>query len=179
MESQLHLYPKLRSSDVHLQGFGLKMRVRPAAQVLSHSLASVIHSQLSVKFLLTRRFNQDALENCFSQVQTKNRNDDRPDSVRFEAAFRFLAVQSLFHHSVQSNCEDDLDDFLMDIASYSKQQKSMERNVVAESGTLAAAAHSISSAIIPDLVLDCLNVFTRPKYYCIYSRVPPHEIRYC
>ena len=53
------------------------------------------------------------MENFFSLIRAKNRNDDRPDSSRFESAFRSLSVESIFNLSKNSNCEDDWDNFLI------------------------------------------------------------------
>ena len=36
---------------------------------------------------MINRLSQDALENLYSLIRTENEKDDRPDSVRFHAAF--------------------------------------------------------------------------------------------
>lgn len=71
------------------------------------------NSKINLKFLMTNRLNQDALENFFSLIRAKNRNDDRPDSVRFHSAFRSLSFESIFNLSKLSNCENDNDFFLL------------------------------------------------------------------
>ena len=68
---------------------------------------------INLKFIMTNRLNQDALENFFSQIRAKNRNDDRPDSCRFQTAFRSISFESIFNQSTNSNCEIDNDSFLL------------------------------------------------------------------
>ena len=69
--------------------------------------------EIKLKFLFTNRLNQDALENFFSLIRSKNTNDDRPDPSRFQSAFRSLSFESLFSLSKSSNCENDSDFFLL------------------------------------------------------------------
>ena len=72
-------------------------------------------------------------------IRTENKNDSRPDSVRFQAAFRSLSFESIFNLSEGSNCENNHDhvllkpidyyqillqsaDFISDKHSYSKHE---------------------------------------------------------
>ena len=59
-----------------------------------------------VNQLITNRLNQDSLENFHCLLRSKNRCDERPDSVRFETAFKSLACESVFKLSELANCED-------------------------------------------------------------------------
>jgi hypothetical protein len=70
---------------------------------------------------MTNRLNQDALENFFSLIRAKNRNDDRPDSSRFKSAFRSISFESIFNLSKNSNCQIDNDSFLLKPVDYYNQ----------------------------------------------------------
>ena len=93
----------------------------PCVQAWQININSIIYlynrlsndPNINLKYIFTNRLNQDALENFFSLIRAKNRNDDRPDSSRFESAFRSLSVESIFNLSKNSNCEDDWDNFLI------------------------------------------------------------------
>ena len=86
---------------------------------------------------MINRLNQDVLEILFSLIRTEN--DDRPDSAKFQAAFRSLSFESIFNLSKGSNCENNHDhvllkpndnylillqsaDFISDKHSYSKHE---------------------------------------------------------
>ena len=71
----------------------------------------------NIKFLLTRRLNQDALENMFATIIEKGRYHTNPDARQFRAAFRQVLVDSLMLKSDGANCEDDLDSFLLSLKS--------------------------------------------------------------
>ena len=71
----------------------------------------------NIKFLLTRRLNQDALENVFTTTRGKGRYHTNPDARQFRAAFCQVFVDSLMLKSNGANCEDDIDLFLLSLES--------------------------------------------------------------
>ncbi|KAI0226761.1 hypothetical protein LSAT2_022800 [Lamellibrachia satsuma] len=71
----------------------------------------------NIKFLLTRRLNQDALENVFITTRGKERYHTNPDARQFRAAFCQVPVDSLMLRSDGANCEDDIDSFLLSLES--------------------------------------------------------------
>lgn len=77
------------------------------------NLWSHLNTQFGVSFLLTSRLNQDCIENFFSQIRNKGGNRDNPDAVQFRAAYRAIAVDSIFVLSSSSNCEEDIDTFIL------------------------------------------------------------------
>ena len=58
-------------------------------------------------FLMTRRLNQDCLENFFGYIRHRNNNCDRPTSIQFQRAFRRLFCQLYLTDSPGKNCEED------------------------------------------------------------------------
>lgn len=66
-----------------------------------------------IKFLFTRRLNQDCLENFFGKVRQQGGNCLNPTSVQFDRAFKKLFCLNYFQHSDGSNCIDDLDSLLL------------------------------------------------------------------
>ena len=72
-----------------------------------------LHSQHGLAFLLTGRLNQDPLENFFSIIRHKGIQRVNPDSGQFRAAFRQCMVDSIMVPGKNSNCEEDVDKFLL------------------------------------------------------------------
>ena len=51
-------------------------------------LWDILHKEHGVSFLLTRRLNQDCIENLFSVIRSKGAARDNPDASQFRAALR-------------------------------------------------------------------------------------------
>lgn len=65
--------------------------------------------ELSFKFLLTRRLNQDCLENLFSRIRGTGGNRTNPTAFELQSSFKFVCINSWTQHHKFSNCEDDKD----------------------------------------------------------------------
>ena len=77
------------------------------------SLWSVLKEEKSLDFLLTRRLNQDPLENFFGTIRQQGGNADNPTPLQFTRAFKKLA---LFYHYLilpRGNCSEDFDSILV------------------------------------------------------------------
>lgn len=71
-------------------------------------LKSVLLENFKFKFILTRFFNQDPLENFFSYVRAHGVRNILPGSSHFMSSFKTLLVNNfLTYHSPFSNCEKD------------------------------------------------------------------------
>lgn len=66
-----------------------------------------------VKFLLTRRLNQDCLENLFSIIRQKGGFRDNPSPSHFQQTFKQVLAKSFLTNSTSSNCESDNSDYLL------------------------------------------------------------------
>lgn len=76
-----------------------------------------LHQTHGIKFLLTNRLNQDCVENLFSIIRGKGGHRDNPDAVHFRAAFRQVMVDAVMIPSKASNCQEDVDAFLLTLNS--------------------------------------------------------------
>ena len=83
------------------------------------------------KFLLTRRFNQDCLENFFGQIRQQNGNTDNPTCLQFGRTFKKLFYKSYLSDSNVNtgNCEIDFDTILMEVRTQSPSRNFIKRAV--------------------------------------------------
>jgi hypothetical protein len=63
-------------------------------------------------FLLTRRMNQDVLENFFGTIRQQNGNCINPTAIQFQRSFKKVMCIKLFHSGTE-NCEGDGDKMLL------------------------------------------------------------------
>jgi hypothetical protein len=69
--------------------------------------------QGNVKFLCTRRLNQDLLENVFGSIRQQGGNCDNPTPLQFTRAFRKLFFNNYLLPMATGNCAPDLDSTLV------------------------------------------------------------------
>ena len=79
-------------------------------------LWSDLKNDHSFKFLLTRRLNQDPLENFFGSVRQQGGNSDNPTPAQFCRAFKKLFYDNFLVSSL-GNCTADIDRMLVGTAS--------------------------------------------------------------
>ncbi|KAJ8910365.1 hypothetical protein NQ315_007476, partial [Exocentrus adspersus] len=71
-------------------------------------LKSILLSKFKLKFILTRFFNQDPLENFFSYIRSHNARNVSPGVSHFISSFKSLLITNFMaYHSRFSNCEKD------------------------------------------------------------------------
>ena len=61
---------------------------------------------------MTRRLNQDGLENMFGVIRMCNGPNDRPDPTQFRQAYRKATASRILTAPVSANCEADGDNLL-------------------------------------------------------------------
>lgn len=81
------------------------------------SLWSLLKNTYNFDFLLTRRLNQDALENFFSVIRQRGGNCDNPTPLHFSRLFKQVCCNSLLTPVAGSNCEVDSASVLAAIAN--------------------------------------------------------------
>lgn len=88
-------------------------------------------AQRGFKYFLTKRVQQDCLENLFSVLRGRGGFRDNPDPQQFRADFRQVVVNKLFVQSSFTNCEVDCDKILLDISSLviHKKKEKVAQNV--------------------------------------------------
>lgn len=79
------------------------------------SLWHKLHNTANLKFLLTRRLNQDCLENFFGSIRQQNGTSSNPTALQFQRSFRKLLFLNLFHSGTE-NCEADIDGILLNLS---------------------------------------------------------------
>ena len=55
-------------------------------------------------------------------VSARGGNRDNPDTVQFECEYRAVATGLMFNNSEKTNCEQDLDTFLLQFSTYTSQE---------------------------------------------------------
>mgnify|MGYP002803931165 FL=1 len=101
---------------------------------------SLQSSYPSIKFLCTRRLNQDPLENFFGCIRQQGGNSDNPTPVQFTRAFRKLFFDNLLS-STTGNCAEDLDSILVGSAASSKGDD--QPNSILESNSSMDETHVV------------------------------------
>ena len=72
-----------------------------------------LHEDFSLEFLMTRRLNQDVLENFFGLIRQQGGNCENPTPLQFIRAFRKLFVNNYLTPLSTGNCAEDFDTFLI------------------------------------------------------------------
>ena len=72
-----------------------------------------LHSDWHLEYLLTRRLNQDPLENFFGLIRQQGGNSDNPTPQQFCRAFRTLFFDNYLTPLPSGNCAKDLDNILV------------------------------------------------------------------
>ena len=72
-----------------------------------------LHRHHSLDFLMTRRLNQDPLENFFGLIRQLGENCDNPSPIQFTRAFRKLFVDNFLAPLSTGNCAEDFDTYLI------------------------------------------------------------------
>lgn len=108
--------------------------VVPSIKNLIHTIQGFLNLKRSLitdfkfKFILTRFFNQDPLENFFSYIRSHGARNISPGVTHFTSSFKTLIVNNfLSRHSPYSNCEEDVSNKLLsNLKSFILQDTSVE-----------------------------------------------------
>lgn len=80
---------------------GLKITINATMQMFTEL------KNVGLKFLATRRVNQDSLENFFGTVRQQGGNCRNPTPIQFSRAFKKLVALNFFAYAEGANCEND------------------------------------------------------------------------
>ena len=107
------------------------------------------------RYVLTSHFNQDIVDNWFSCIRGKGRNNDSRTTLEFESASKNVAVNwTLDCPSRGANCQLDFDSFI-GLMNYTQQQRRSAGSAsVAEPTTSAKGAVGTDLANIADASAD-------------------------
>ncbi|GBM73730.1 hypothetical protein AVEN_533-1 [Araneus ventricosus] len=89
-----------------------------------------------MKFVLLSRFNQDAIENDFSQVRRKGDSNDHPTPVYFLQRTWMLLAEEMFVMCGNANCELNDDIILESTQIVPQSDKDCLELVIDESATI-------------------------------------------
>lgn len=77
-----------------------------------------LHQDLGFDSLLTRRLQQDPLENLFGIVRQQHGCNDNPTVFQFIAGLKHIMLGKLFKLSESTNCEDDTSFLLAELSTF-------------------------------------------------------------
>ena len=74
-----------------------------------------VKSVCGVKYLCTRKLNQDPLEHCFSFIREKGGCCANPDPKQFADAYKQVLIKSCISQSELSNSDSDTNSLLLEV----------------------------------------------------------------
>lgn len=101
-----------------------------------------LKNEAGVRFLFTRRLNQDALENFFGCVRQQSGNADNPTPIQFVRSFRKLFSVSVIGNGT-GNCTADLDELLLKAEDIC--QSDMGKKISLDLQTKSSSSMALSS----------------------------------
>lgn len=92
------------------------------------SIKSLIHlwpnlEQKGFKFILTRRLNQDCVENYFGYIRKQHGNTVNPTPIQFSRGFKKSFITA-YIHTADMNCIEDFDTVVTEISDFSSSNSS-------------------------------------------------------
>ncbi|GBO01349.1 Transposable element P transposase, partial [Araneus ventricosus] len=75
-----------------------------------------------IKFIITSRFSQDALENTFSSIRRRRGFRDNPDCNEFRHTIQKVIITNFLKQSSNKNCQDDDAYSLIDFSCFNKKE---------------------------------------------------------
>jgi hypothetical protein len=133
----------------------------------------------SVKFLLTRRLNQDPLENFFGSIRQQGGNADNPTPIQFCRAFRKLFYSHFLEQS-SGNCAEDVDKILVQLHPPPRNNSSKENQPLAQDQPFVVDESDYRDlAIDPDQSNSGGNAITYVAGYIITKCFHKHKCDTC
>ena len=126
---------KMKDESLTWYVVGTRCRTRPPCFdgiVQNVNAVLAIHDELvvkgSLKFLLTGRFNQDCVENLFSQIRARGGHRFNPSAKEFRFAYRILCSNFILARIPSANCAFDDDTMLSSLARMSGEARCTSSN---------------------------------------------------
>jgi hypothetical protein len=140
------------------------------------SLWSQLKEEESLDFLLTRRLNQDPLENFFGTVRQQGGNSDNPTPLQFTRAF-----QKLFYDHYQilpsGNCSEDFDSMLAGMTNLGDSGVPVEQIDQPESSKFEVDVKDYKTCLEGDLI--GMNAITYVSGYLLKKCFLKHSCDTC
>ena len=93
---------------------------------LKQFLSAIVEAEPGVQHIVT---NQDDLENLFSVIRGKGSLYDNPDPQQFRYRLRQVMVDKILIPSKVSNCQDDVDSFLVNLTKDRKSTNEIQQTL--------------------------------------------------
>jgi len=84
--------------------------------------------KIGLHYLLTARFNQDAIENSFSIFRQKGGYSNYPITRTFSITFKMMTKMHFMKPSIASNCEADSDHNILIVDSHTNLWENNDNN---------------------------------------------------
>ena len=120
-----------------------------------------VKSVCGVKYVCTRKLNQDPLENYFSFIRAKGGFSANLDPKQFADAYKQVLIKSFISQSELSNCESDTNLLLLEVFGTPSKQCANYTSVIATDDALGItelAAIDVNSLSQQDAVL-CWRIY--------------------
>lgn len=110
----LNFFTQIKIIDKSGNDVTTRIKFLDCFKITINGLLHLWESWLTQKFtfVLTRRLNQDGLENFFGTIRQQNGNCINPTAIQFQRTFKKLLCVKLFHSGTE-NCEGDADKMLL------------------------------------------------------------------
>ncbi|GBN83297.1 hypothetical protein AVEN_233616-1 [Araneus ventricosus] len=128
-----------------------------------------------IKFILTGRFSQDALENTFASIRRRGGFRDNPGCNEFRHTIQKVIITNFFKQSINKNCQDDDAYNLIDFSSFNKKElvdiicsedsASSKKDCAAENVKHVDSLHLNTLDSIEENVLSYIAGYFANKYF--------------
>lgn len=101
----------------------LKMQKCQQGWILTLNSMILLYEDLrsqGYEYLIPRRLNQDCLENFFSTIRGSGGHNRNPSALQFHSNFKMACFKNCSTKKHFTNCEDDDDNFCIDLISSTK-----------------------------------------------------------
>lgn len=127
----LSLFEKLVVQDKNNINITKKLKFIRSVQISIKStieLFNFLHDTAGFEYLLTRRLNQDCLENYFGKIRRLNGNCVNPTPIQFRRTFRKLQCINLLNSGTE-NCEGDAEQMLLKLPDLQEHSAPEDKEV--------------------------------------------------
>lgn len=129
LEEAAKMFENIKAID-KTKGVNTTKRIKTFKNILITIRSILMLSQdlesKGIKFLFTRRLNQDPLENFFGAVRQQGGNCKNPTPIQFMRAFSKLFLSNMMQTSRFSNCQEDVCELLQKAETFFETPKPSE-----------------------------------------------------
>lgn len=127
----LSLFEKLEVRDRNNSNITKKMKFIKSIKISINSVVNLynfLRDTAGFEYLLTKRLNQDCLENHFGKIRSENGNCINPTPIQFRRTFKKLQCVNLLNSGTE-NCEADVDQMLLKLPDFKDDSVPEDKDV--------------------------------------------------